>query len=191
MGIIKKVALYFYPLRMFLSKITGIGIRTNKNEKMKTPPLSFYSLSGITNSGKEVSFEQFRGKKVVIVNLASQCGFTPQYDELEKLHQQHPEVAVLGFPSNDFGHQEPGSDKEIEAFCRINFGVTFPLFRKDHVKDEGVQPVYQWLTDPAKNGWNADKPSWNFYKFLIDERGELVKMFSSSVAPLDLISPEG
>lgn len=188
MGILRRIVHAFYPLRMKLSKLTGLGITVNENKKMKTPPVSFYSLSATSNSGTEISFEQFRGKKVLIVNLASQCGFTPQYEELEKLHEeQGDQLTVLGFPSNDFGEQEPGSDDDIAQFCKINFDVTFPLFHKDHVKDDNIQPVYQWLTDPLKNGWNSDQPRWNFYKYLVNEQGELIKLFSSSVSPKEVI----
>ncbi len=94
---------------------------------------------------------------------------------------------MLGFPSNDFGGQEPGTDEEIENFCKVNFGVTFPLFKKDQVKGDNKQPVYQWLSDAAKNGWNNKQPSWNFYKYLIDEEGNLDKIFSSAVSPTEIL----
>lgn len=165
-----------------------MGIDISTNNKKTDPPESFYSLVAKTNNGEEVNFENFRGKKVLIVNLASQCGFTPQYNELEELHQIHKEkVAVLGFPSNDFGGQEPGTDEEIENFCKVNFGVTFPLFHKDHVRGKNKQPVYQWLSSADKNGWNNEEPSWNFSKYLVDENGNLDKVFSSSVSPLGII----
>ena len=95
---------------------------------------------------------------------------------------------MIGFPSNDFGGQEPGTDEEIENFCKVNFGVTFPLFHKDHVKGNNKQPVYQWLCNADKNGWNSEEPSWNFYKYLVDENGNLEKIYSSSVSPLEIIS---
>lgn len=137
-----------------------------------------------TNSGEQISLENYRGKKLLLVNLASKCGYTPQYDALEKLHQQIPNLTLFGFPSNDFGGQEPGSDKEISDFCRINFGVTFPLFAKDHVKGTAKQPVYRWLCNAELNGWNNKEPSWNFYKYLVDEEGNLMSFFSSSVSPM-------
>ncbi len=154
------------------------------------PPESFYGLQATTISGEKMSFEEFRGKDVLLVNLASQCGYTPQYNELEELYQLNKgKLIVLGFPSNDFGEQEPGTDEEISTFCKINFGVTFPLFRKDHVKGENKQPVYRWLSSAVSNGWNDDEPSWNFYKFLVDKQGRLDSICSSSVSPLKIILP--
>jgi glutathione peroxidase len=188
MGIIKKIINRFYGLRMRLSKLTGIGININSNHNMVKPPESFFNLNATGSNGKTVSFEDFRGKKIMIVNLASRCGYTPQYAELEELYQANKNsLVILGFPSNDFGGQEPGNDEEIENFCRVNFGVTFPLFHKDKVSGPGKQPVYQWLTDPARNGWNSQEPSWNFYKYLVDADGRLDKIFSSSVSPADII----
>ena len=126
-------------------------------------------------------------REVLIVNLASQCGFTPQYKELENLYQQNY-IVILGFPSNNFGGQEPGSDEEIAKFCKINYGVTFPVFKKNDVKGNTKQSVYKWLTNKNKNGWNDMEPKWNFYKFLIDENGRLAKIFSSSNAPSDILT---
>ena len=188
MGILKKIITKFYDFRMKLSKVTGIGIGISTNSKKIKPPESFYSLQAKATNGEIVRFERFKGKKVLIVNLASKCGFTPQYNELEELHQLHKDqIEVIGFPSNDFAGQEPGTDEEIENFCKVNFGVTFPLFHKDHVKGKNKQPVYQWLCDADKNGWNSKEPAWNFYKYLIDENGDLDKIFSSSVSPLEII----
>lgn len=187
MGILRKLVSRLYGTRMKLSKLTGIGIEVNSNMQNREPAHSFYALEATGNNGEAVSFEKFRGRKVLLVNLASQCGYTPQYAELEELYQsQKDHLTILGFPSNDFGAQEPGSDTEIENFCRVNFGVTFPLFKKDHVSGAGKQPVYEWLSDPAKNGWNAEEPSWNFNKYLVDEKGRLQKLFSSSVSPFDI-----
>ena len=136
------------------------------------------------NKGEEISFEIFRDRNVLLVNLASNCGYTPQYNELEILHQNHKDrLTVIGFPSNDFGGQEPGNDDEIEKFCRLNFGVTFPLFHKDHVTGIEKQPVYQWLTNKSRNGWNDQQPSWNFCKYLVNEKGNLEGFFSSAVSP--------
>ena len=188
MSAIKNIITKFYLLRMNISKLTGLGISKKVNNKRIKAAVSFYSLNATANNGEVVAFEKFRNKKVLIVNLASQCGFTPQYEELEKLHQLHKDqVSVIGFPSNDFGGQEPGTDEEIENFCKMNFGVTFPLFHKDHVKGNYKQNVYEWLCDADKNGWNNEEPSWNFYKYLVDEQGNLDKIFSSSVSPLEIL----
>jgi glutathione peroxidase len=176
---------------MKISKQTGLGIGITTNKMKIDSPESFYSFVATSNSGEVVNFEEFRGKKILLVNLASQCGFTPQYKELEQLYRQDKdEITILGFPSNDFGGQEPGTDEEIEDFCKINFGVTFPLFHKDHVTGNNKQPVYRWLTDATKNGWNNREPSWNFYKYLIDEKGNLDKIFSSSVSPIEIFKKD-
>ena len=186
MGFIKKLIAVSYRLRMKISKLTGMGINIHENKNKINAPESFYSLKAISNSGEEISFEKYKGKKVLIVNLASQCGYTPQYEELESLHQKNKDIIILGFPANNFGAQEPGTDKEIAEFCKLNFGVTFPLFKKDDVKGNTKQPVYEWLTDKSKNGWNDLEPQWNFYKYLMDENGNLSKVSSSSVSPLQL-----
>ena len=186
MGLLKKLIASSYPLRMKLSKLTGKGINIAENKTNKKAPVNFYSLKAITNAGQEIQFEEYKGKKILLVNLASQCGYTPQYAELEKLHQQNKNIIILGFPSNNFGAQEPGTDDEIAEFCKVNFGVTFQLFKKDDVKGNNRQPVYQWLSDKDKNGWNTEEPQWNFYKYLVDENGNLSKVFSSSVSPLDI-----
>ncbi|MEO6637931.1 MAG: glutathione peroxidase [Ginsengibacter sp.] len=186
MAILKNLIASTYPIRMSISKLTGIGISVQENKNMIKAPVSFYSLKAVVNNGEEIIFEKYRGKKVILVNLASQCGFTPQYDELEQLHQQDKSIVLLGFPSNNFGGQEPGSDQEIAQFCRVNYGVTFPLFKKDEVVGKDQQPIYQWLSDKNNNGWNDLAPKWNFYKYVVDENGTLSKIFSSSVAPLDM-----
>lgn len=183
---IKKLIASTYPLRMKISKLTGMGINIHENKNKVKAPESFYSLKATSNTGEEISFEKYKGKKMLIVNLASQCGYTPQYEELEGLHQKNKDIVILGFPANNFGAQEPGTDKEIAEFCRLNFGVTFPLFKKDDVNGNAKQPVYEWLTDKNKNGWNELEPQWNFYKYLVDENGNLLKVYSSSVSPLDI-----
>lgn len=185
MGILKRIITKTYALRMRLSKVTGVGISILSNDKKIKAPENFYSLSTKKNNGEVISFEKFRGKKILLVNLASQCGYTPQYAELEKLHKEYNDkITVLGFPSNDFGGQEPGSDEEIEQFCKINFGVTFQLFHKDFVTGNNMQPVYKWLCNADKNGWNDKEPSWNFCKYLVDGDGNLIDIYSSSVSPL-------
>ena len=186
MSLIGKLISYTYPIRMKISGITGMGVSTAENPGNKKAPVSFYSLKATTNSGNEISFKQYFGKKILIVNLASKCGYTPQYTELEQLNQQKKNLVILGFPSNNFGSQEPGTDDDIAAFCKLNYGVTFQLFRKDDVSGNNKQPVYLWLSDEIKNGWNNQEPQWNFYKYLVDENGNLSKIFSSSVSPLDI-----
>ncbi len=165
-----------------------------RNKEVKTRPknsttpmsaTSFYDfkLKGI--DGKEIDLESYKGKKVLIVNTASECGYTPQYDDLQQLHETYgAKITVLGFPANNFGAQEPGSDTEIGAFCRKNFGVTFQLFQKSDVIGEHQNELYKWLTNKDQNGWNNEQPNWNFCKFLISENGELLKFYSSAVSPM-------
>ena len=186
MRFLSRLITSFYPIQMKISKITGLGIKVESNNSTKIAPVNFYSLKATTHSGEEIQFEKYRGKKVLLVNLASQCGFTPQYAELEQLHQQNKNLVILGFPSNNFGSQEPGTDEEIAEFCKTNYRVTFQLFRKDDVKGKNKQPVYQWLSDETKNGWNNKEPEWNFNKYLVDENGNLLKRFSSSVSPIEI-----
>ncbi len=186
MSIVSKIITAAYPLQMKISKLTGLGIRIIENKENVIAPESFYKLNAMLNNGDNVSFEKYRNKKVLIVNLASQCGFTPQYEELEKLYKKNKNLEILGFPANNFGSQEPGTDEEISQFCKSNFGVTFPIFKKDDVKGSAKQTVYNWLTQKSENGWNELEPQWNFYKYFIDEKGSLKKVFSSSVSPMDI-----
>lgn len=183
MSLRKNIISSTYNFRMKFSKLTGVGINISENRTGKKALVNFYSLKAITNPGKEISFQEYAGRKVLIVNLASECGYTPQYAGLEQLNCENKNVVILGFPSNDFGGQEPGSDDDIANFCKVNYGVTFQLFKKDSVSGIHKQPVYQWLSDANKNGWNSKEPQWNFYKYLIDESGNLSKIFSSSVSP--------
>ena len=165
--------------------------RSNKTltRPMQTPAAdstktSFYSFTVNSLDGQPVSFEQYRGKKIIVLNTASECGYTPQYADWQKFYEENKEhVVVLGFPCNDFGGQEPGSADDIKGFCQKNYGVTFPMFEKTTVKGDSKSPVYQWLTDPAQNGWNKQEPTWNFCKYVIDEKGTLTHYFASKVKP--------
>jgi glutathione peroxidase len=186
MNLKRKIITSIYPLQMKLSKLTGMGINVYENINKVVATQNFYLLNATLNTGEEISFERFKNKKMLIVNLASLCGFTPQYAELQELYEKTKNLVMLGFPANNFGEQEPGSDAEISNFCKVNYGVTFPLFKKAEVSGGDKQPVYQWLTDKNKNGWNDAEPKWNFYKYLIDESGNLEKVFSSSVSPNDI-----
>jgi glutathione peroxidase len=151
---------------------------------VKNMSTSFFQFTVNSLDGKPVSLDQFRGKKIVVLNVASKCGFTSQYADWEKYYSENKDnVVVLGFPANDFMSQEPGSADEIASFCEKNYGVTFPMFAKVHVKGDETAPIYRWLTDPAQNGWNSQEPSWNFCKYLINEKGELTNFFASKVKP--------
>jgi len=174
-----------YPGFMWLQNKQGIkNMPVSKESK---PAISFYSLKDTTNSGGAIDFETLKGKKVLLVNTASNCGYTPQFEELEKLYRQHADkLVIIGFPANDFKEQEKGTDEEIAQFCKVNFGVTFPLVKKSTVIKSDLQnPVFNWLTDAAKNGWNDRQPEWNFSKYLVDEKGRLVNYFAPGVSPLE------
>ncbi len=120
----------------------------------------------------------------MLVNTASFCGYTSQYDGLEKLYRDnHDKLVVLGFPANDFGAQEPGADTDIEKFCRLDYGVTFPIFKKSSVVPPHQNAVYTWLSNPALNGWNEQTPTWNFFKYVIDEKGRLIHCFGPAIEP--------
>jgi len=144
-----------------------------------------YDYTVKTIDGKDVKLSQYKGKKLLIVNTASECGYTPQYKELEELYQKHGDkVMVLGFPANNFGGQEPGTNAQISLFCEKNYGVTFPLFSKVSVKGDDMAPLYKFLSDKSKNGRVGDAPTWNFCKYLIDETGHVVAFYPSKVNPL-------
>lgn len=148
---------------------------------------NFHDLSATTIEGATYDFNQLKGKRVLIVNTASRCGFTPQYADLEQLHKQFgdDDFVVLGFPCNQFGFQEPGSAGDIASFCENNYGVSFQMMEKVDVKGNDAHPVYQWLCDKARNGVEDHKVGWNFHKFLVDEEGRLVASLRSGVGPLD------
>lgn len=174
--------------------------------------MSVYSFQAETISGEHVSLEQYKGKVLLIVNTASKCGFTPQYSDLQKLYEQYREqgLEILGFPSNQFGEQEPGSSSDIQSFCQINHGVTFPLFAKTDVRDETAHPLFTYLTEQAFfKGFDTSEPSgkmlhtflseklphflegdavkWNFTKFLIDREGNVAQRFESTVEPNSMV----
>lgn len=149
-------------------------------------PKDVYNIKFKSIDGKEMSLAKFKGKKILIVNTASECGYTPQYKQLEALHKQYGEkLVVIGFPCNDFGGQEPGTAEEIESFCQKNYGVSFPLAEKVVIKGKDRHPLYQWLMSKSMNGVKDADVKWNFTKFLLDENGQLIDVFPSSVSPLD------
>lgn len=147
-----------------------------------TMAATFYDFRVKTIQGKEVPLSDYKGKVVLVVNTASQCGYTPQYKDLQALYETYSGqgLTILGFPSNDFGAQEPGSNEEIKSFCELNYGVKFPLFAKGPVKGKEIQPLFKFLTEGAKPG----EVKWNFEKFLIDRGGQLISRFGSAVKPL-------
>jgi glutathione peroxidase len=138
-------------------------------------------------NGKTFDFSTLKGKKILVVNVASKCGLTPQYKDLQVLYEQYKDknFVIIGFPANNFMKQEPGNNEEIATFCEINYGVTFPIMSKISVKDDDIHPIYQFLTQKAKNGVADSTVDWNFQKYLLDENGYLVEVFSPRTLPLD------
>ena len=174
-----------YPLLTLKEKWFPSQQNRFENKLAKQPAVSFYSLQAKRNDGTELVFSELQGKMVLIVNTASNCGYTPQYEELEKLHQLHKNLIILAFPANDFKQQEKGSDADIANFCKVNYGVSFPLMGKTSVVKGSTQhPVFQWLSDTAKNGWCNKAPVWNFSKYVINKEGLLTHFFSPQVSPL-------
>lgn len=143
-----------------------------------------FKIEGI--EGEEIDFARFKGKKIIVVNVASECGYTPQYQQLQELYQEFQDkLVIVGFPCNDFGGQEPGSNEQIREFCTRRYGVTFPLSAKVSVKGAAAHPVYQWLARQERNGSPGGEVRWNFHKYLLDENGQLVKHLPSSAGPFD------
>jgi glutathione peroxidase len=158
------------------------GLSTNK--MMKANSIYDFTLNDI--DGKPVDLAKYKGKKLLLVNVASKCGYTPQYAELQELYEAYEgKFTILAFPANNFGGQEPGTSEDIKSFCSENYGITFPIFEKISVKGVDKHPLYRWLSDKYLNGWNNTEPSWNFCKYFIDEEGKLIKFFPSSVKPMD------
>jgi glutathione peroxidase len=137
--------------------------------------------------GKEFDFSKLKGKKILIVNTASECGLTPQYKDLEAIYSKykHKNFVIVGFPANNFGSQEPGSNEQIAKFCQMNYGVTFPMMSKISVKGKDIHEIYKFLTQKDKNGLQDSQVEWNFQKYLINEEGELIKVLSPRVLPTD------
>ncbi|CAN5136371.1 glutathione peroxidase [soil metagenome] len=158
----------------------NIDKRENENAAAKT----IYDFSIKSLDGNTIDFSTYKGKKILIVNTASKCGFTPQYEGLEKLYEQHKDnLVIIGFPSDNFGGQEYHDDTAIATFCKVHFGVTFPLTTRVDVKGDNITPVYKYLCNKSENGVLDATISWNFNKFLIDENGNLIAHFDSKVTP--------
>jgi glutathione peroxidase len=153
---------------------------------------NMYDFTVKTIDGKYFPLSKLKGKKVMIVNVASKCGLTPQYKQLQSLYEKYKDsgFVIVGFPANNFGQQEPGSNKEIKEFCTRNYGVTFPMMQKISVKGDDIVPFYKWLTQKSENGKEDAEVTWNFQKFLIDETGNWVKSIPPKTVPMseDIIS---
>lgn len=184
----------FMKIRVFLAFVAQLvwygfvqKVEIKAQQVGVTPPMSFYqfSLPSLT-TGELVDFSAFKGKKIVLLNVASQCGYTPQYADWEAFHRQHGDhIVVLGFPANNFKGQEPGSNAEIAEFCSKNYGVTFQMFEKLEVIGPDQHPLYQWLSHKEMNGWNDQAPTWNFCKYVVNEEGELTHFFPRGIKPND------
>ena len=164
--------------------------KTN-NKTMETPSAisaeTIYQFKVKDLYGKEFDFASLKGKKILVVNTASECGLTPQYKDLEAIYEKYKDLnfVIVGFPANNFGKQEPGSNEQIAKFCEMNYGVTFPMMSKISVKGKDIDQVYQFLTQKSKNGLQDSEVEWNFQKYLINEKGELIKVLSPRVLPTD------
>lgn len=169
------------PFKLFLATIcslSGMGLSSK-------PPQSIYNLSVKSISNETIDLSQYKDKYILFVNVASKCGFTKQYKDLQKLYETYKDrLVVIGLPCNQFGAQEPGNAKTIQEFCSINYGVSFPITEKIEVKGAKQHPIYQWLTSKALNGAKNSSVKWNFQKYLVNPSGELVDFFYSTTAPM-------
>ena len=172
----------------FATTITALALLSSCTTAPKElPEMSIYSIEVKTIDGRITTMQQFKGKVLLIVNTASKCGFTGQYEGLQDLHNKYADkgLLVLGFPSNDFFKQEPGNNEDIAQFCKTNYGVTFPMFSKISVKGKARHPLYTYLTSKETNPEFAGKISWNFNKFLISPSGKIIGRFGSMTKPSD------
>jgi glutathione peroxidase len=167
-------------ISLFCSPLSAENLSLNSNDA--SSPLDFRMVS---IDGLEIDLSQYKGKVLMMVNVASECGLTPQYDALQAIYQEYHErgLVILGFPANNFGSQEPGTDSEIKQFCRLNYGVTFPMFSKISVKGDDQHPLYAFLTGVETNPSYAGEIRWNFTKFLVGRDGQVVARFESKVTP--------
>lgn len=184
----KKILIIVLAISLLIVGISLTYLFTNgflkENTSLKSN--SIYGFKVTALDGSEIDFSDFKGKKILIVNTASKCGLTPQYEGLEKLYKKYQDkLVIVGFPSNDFLFQEPGENKEIEEFCRLNYGVSFPMAAKIEVKGNNQAPIYQWLTNKNLNGKESSAITWNFQKYLLDEKGQIIKHFSPKTDPED------
>ena len=175
---------------LFIIACGAFLLLVNQSQAQNKPTMekqTIYQFKVEDLSGKEFNFASLKGKKIMIVNTASKCGYTPQYKELEALYKEYAAkgFVIVGFPANNFASQEPGTNKEIETFCQLNYGVTFPMMSKISVKGKDMHELYQFLTQKSKNGYMDSKVEWNFQKYLINEKGELVKIYMSKTLPTD------
>jgi glutathione peroxidase len=165
---------------------TNKTTETMNNIPTKDSITSIHTFTVKALDGTSINFAAYKGKKILVVNTASECGYTPQYKDLQALYEKYKgKLVIVGFPANNFGGQEPGSNTEIKSFCEKNYGVTFPMAEKISVKGDDMAPIYQWLTQKSKNGVLDATIKWNFNKFLLDENGHIIAKFDSGTKPMD------
>ena len=179
-----------FAMYTFTSTIIAAILSMAFSKKILEPPnpcksiKSFYDLDLKDINGKNINLDSFRGKKIMIVNVASQCGYTPQYKGLQSIYDKYNDkLEIIGIPCNDYGSQESGTNDEIKNFCESNYGVTFTMGAKQNIKSSPISNLYEWLSNPELNGWNSTLPSWNFCKYIINEEGQLTHFLRSSVNP--------
>ncbi|CEJ69240.1 glutathione peroxidase [Chryseobacterium oranimense] len=182
----KKIFLLLLSFVAFLQNCTNQKSEISQAKTNELMGKTIYDFKVESLDGKEINFADFKGKKILIVNTASECGFTPQYADLEKVYEEYKDkLVIVGFPANNFGGQEPGTNTEIGAFCQKNYGVTFPLAAKVSVKGDDTAPIFKYLTEKELNGVKNTTILWNFTKFLLDENGKLIDTFVSTTKPTD------
>ena len=180
----KKIFIFLLSAAAFLQNCTQQKKEISQDKNVAMKSIYDYKVEGL--DGKEINFADFKGKKILIVNTASECGFTPQYADLEQVSKDYKDkLVVIGFPANNFGGQEPGSNAEIGAFCQKNFGVSFPMAAKVSVKGDDTAPIFKYLTEKELNGVKNTTILWNFTKLLVDENGKLIDSFISTTKPTD------
>lgn len=182
----KRVFIFLLSAVAFLQSCMNQKTEVSQQKTAENMGKTIYDYKVESLDGGEINFADFKGKKILIVNTASECGFTPQYADLEKVYQQYKDkVVIIGFPANNFGGQEPGTNAEIGAFCQKNYGVTFPMAAKVSVKGDDTAPIFKYLTEKELNGVKNTAILWNFTKFLLDENGKLIDTFISTTKPTD------
>lgn len=180
----KQTFIQIQPMKILFACIT-LTLLNFTCSTTETKTIYDFKVTDIHN--KEFDFASVKGKKIMIVNTASECGLTPQYEQLQKMYEKYKDrnFVVIGFPANNFGQQEPGSDDEIATFCKANYGVTFPMMSKISVQGEDMAPIYRYLTEKSQNDLEDSEVKWNFQKYLIDTNGKLVKVISPRTLPDD------
>jgi glutathione peroxidase len=177
--------LFLLSLSFSINGICQQVAQLSEVSENQTKMSEFYQFNASLLNGEAFSFEQLHGKIVIVINVASECGYTPQYAEWQEFYKANADagVVVIGVPCNQFGEQEPGDAKTILSFCQKNYGVSFPILEKQDVKGESKSDLYAWLTNPNQNGWNKQEPNWNFCKYVINREGKLTHFFESKVTP--------